>query len=266
MNGAWLIASRAGPGRGRRPAGGHLGRDRDGRLPAPERGRALGINVMAVYLGLSVGPPLGGLLVDHFGWRWIFFVNMPIGIAALRLGLAAAAAQRTRRQSGRMRPNDLAGPASGRLLVCLLVPLTFAPQWGWAAPRTVVLLAVSAASLAAFVFTELRARTRCSTSTCCSTTASSPAANTAALLNYMALVCDQHPDGGLPRGRAGPLGGLTGWLMLAQPVVMALLSPLAGRLSDRFGSRLLSTTGMVIVAAGMVLLATMPITAAASRV
>ena len=46
-----------------------------------ERGKALGINVMAVYAGLSVGPPLGGYMADHFGWPWIFLVNLPIGLA-----------------------------------------------------------------------------------------------------------------------------------------------------------------------------------------
>ena len=55
-------------------------------FPPHERGRALGINVMAVYIGLTVGPPLGGFIVDAVGWRWIFLINIPIGIVVLLLG------------------------------------------------------------------------------------------------------------------------------------------------------------------------------------
>ena len=54
-------------------------------FPAQERGKALGINVAAVYLGLSVGPFLGGLLTLHFGWRSIFLVNVPLGLTAIAL-------------------------------------------------------------------------------------------------------------------------------------------------------------------------------------
>ena len=55
-------------------------------FPPHERGRALGINVMAVYIGLTIGPPLGGFIVDAVGWRWIFLINIPIGIAVLLVG------------------------------------------------------------------------------------------------------------------------------------------------------------------------------------
>ena len=55
-------------------------------FPPHERGRALGINVMAVYIGLTVGPPLGGFIVDAVGWRWIFLINLPIGIVVLAAG------------------------------------------------------------------------------------------------------------------------------------------------------------------------------------
>ncbi|HUK50907.1 MAG TPA: MFS transporter, partial [Terriglobales bacterium] len=55
-------------------------------FPREGRGRALGINTMAVYIGLMVGPVLGGVLVQNFGWRSIFFVNVPIGILVITLG------------------------------------------------------------------------------------------------------------------------------------------------------------------------------------
>ena len=81
------------------------------------------------------------------------------------------------------------------------------------------------------------------------------AANTAALLNYMALYAISLLTAIYLEVVQGRSAGLTGWLMLGQPVMQAVLSPFAGRLSDRIGSRVLTTSGMVLTAAGMVLLA-----------
>ena len=77
---------------------------------------------MAVYIGLTVGPPLGGFIVDAFGWRWIFLINIPIGIAVLLLGWFMLP-----RTEGVKGPRlDVAGSVLlGAFLVCLLVPLTF---------------------------------------------------------------------------------------------------------------------------------------------
>ena len=54
-------------------------------FPAIERGRALGLNIMALYLGLALGPLVGGLIVEHAGWRWIFLVNLPMAALAFVL-------------------------------------------------------------------------------------------------------------------------------------------------------------------------------------
>jgi MFS family permease len=55
-------------------------------FPPTERGKALGINVTAVYLGLAAGPVLGGVLTEQVGWRSIFYVNIPVAIASLAWG------------------------------------------------------------------------------------------------------------------------------------------------------------------------------------
>jgi len=222
-------------------------------FPAQERGRALGINVMAVYLGLSVGPPLGGFLVDHFGWPWIFLVNLPIGLAVFLWGWRIL----PRRPGAADRTAGLDLPGAGLLallLMGLLVPLTFASEWGWGARRVWLLLGGSALALGAFLVRETRARAPLVDLGLLRRNRLFAAANLAALLNYMALYAIAILTATQLQLVQGRSARATGWIMLSQPLMQACLSPLAGRLSDRVGSRVLSTSGMGLVAVGMLLL------------
>jgi len=257
MNAAWLMGSRALQGAGAALLVATSTAIVTAVFPPDERGRALGINVMAVYLGLSVGPPLGGFLTDHFGWPSIFLINLPIGIAVAGVGYLLL--PRRERGDDHAERLDLPGTALWSLaLVCLLVPLTFASEWAWTSPRTLVLLGMAAVSMVAFVVHEMRVAEPLLSMDLLFRNRLFAAANTAALLNYMAL-------GGIGLLTAvylevveGRSAELTGWLMLSQPLLMAALSPLAGRLSDRVGSRLLTSGGMVVIAVGMLLLASLP--------
>ncbi len=226
-------------------------------FPAQERGRALGINVMAVYLGLSVGPPLGGFLVDHFGWPWIFLVNLPIGLVVFLWGWRIL--PRPQRSEGavatRRTSLDLPGAVLLAIfLVGLLVPLTFAAEWGWRSLRVWTLLLVAAGAGGAFVLQEGRAKTPLVDLDLLRGNRLFASANLAALLNYMALYAVAVLTAVQLQLVQGRTAKVTGWIMLGQPLMQACLSPLAGRLSDRVGSRLLSTSGMGLVALGMALL------------
>ena len=265
MNTPWLIASRAVQGAGAALLGATAAAIVTAVFPPQERGRALGINVMAVYLGLSVGPPLGGFLTDSFGWRSIFFVNLPIGVVVAACGYLLLP-RHERGDERALRPDPLGTGLWGLALVCLLVPLSFASQWDWSSPRTWGLLLVAIASLVAFVFAELRASDPLLDLDLLFHNRLFAAANAAALLNYMALGAIGILTAVYLEVVQGRSASLTGWLMLAQPVMMAALSPLSGRLSDRVGSRLLSSGGMAIIAAGMLLLASMPATSGLVRV
>jgi EmrB/QacA subfamily drug resistance transporter len=235
-------------------------------FPSRERGRALGINVMSVYSGLSVGPPLGGFIVDNLGWRWIFYVNIPIAIAVVVWGWVLLPRREREAERGAPRANAIGTALLAGFLVCLLVPLTFAPQWGWMTARSLMLLAVAAVSLALFVLEELRSRDPLLDLDLLRHNRLFAAANGAALLNYMSLYAVTFLTAIYLEVVRGRSPGLTGWLMLSQPVMQAVLSPFAGRLSDRVGSRAPATAGMFLVAAGMVVLATMPIGAGSVRV
>ena len=265
MSGAWLIASRVVQGGGAALLSATSAAIVTAVFPPSERGRALGINVMAVYIGLSVGPPLGGFLTDNLGWRWIFLVNLPIGIAALVWGLLLLP-RREREDTAAPRPDVLGAALLGVFLASLLVPLTFAPEWGWAAPSTIGLLTVSALSLVAFVAVERRVNDPVLDLDLVLHNRLFAAANTAALLNYMALYAISLLTAIYLEVVQGRSAGLTGWLMLGQPVMQAVLSPFAGRLSDRIGSRVLTTSGMLLTATGMALLGSMPASAGIPRV
>ena len=273
VNGAWLISSRALQGVGSALLGATAAAIVTAVFPPQERGRALGINVMAVYLGLSVGPPLGGFLTDAFGWQSIFLINVPIGALVFVWGWrllprdegarAVAAASTQERPPARppapARRTDVAGAALlGAFLIALLVPLTFAPQWGWAGTRSVVLLLLAAASLVAFVAVERRVADPVLDLDLLLHNRLFAAANSAALLNYMALYAISILTAVFLEVVQDRSASLAGWIMLSQPVMQVALAPLAGRASDRVGSRVLATTGMLLTGAGMVLLASMP--------
>lgn len=263
--GSWLIASRIVQGVGGAFLAATAAAIVAAVFPPHERGRALGVNVMAVYIGLSVGPPLGGFLTGHLGWRWIFLVNIPIGILVFVWGWLLL--PRRERQSAAMLRMDFAGAVLlGSFLVGLLVPLTFASQWGWTRAATVTLLSLSAASLAGFIAVELRAANPVLDLTLLVCNRLFAAANTAALLNYVALSAIAVLTAVYLEVVQGRSPMLAGWLLLSQPAMMAVLSPLSGRLSDTVGSRVLTTGGMVLLAGGMVLLASLSADAGVSRV
>ncbi|BBG01635.1 MULTISPECIES: MFS transporter [Pseudonocardia] len=118
----------------------------------PERGTAFGLFGTVVAISTAVGPLLGGLLLawagDADGWRWVFFVNIPIGLAALLF--AARVLPRDRPGPSRRRPLDLPGVLLlGTAVVCLMLPLVLAERDPAAAPWW--LLGVSAVALAGFV-------------------------------------------------------------------------------------------------------------------
>ena len=223
-------------------------------FPPSQRGRALGLNVTAVYVGLTLGPVVGGLIVSNTSWRWIFFINVPIAIATVLGGwglLRAEGRDRRGLTPQKVRIDWTGAALLGAALVALFVPLTFSPIWGWGSPATIVPLALTVVFLVVFVLVERSVSEPMLPLGLVTKNRAFAAGNSAALLNYLAvfgvttltsvyLIVVQE----LSAQR-------TGLLLLMQPVLMAVLSPFTGRLSDKVGSRALATVGMVLVAGGM---------------
>ena len=221
-------------------------------FPATQRGRALGAQGTFTYLGLTAGPSLGGWLAGAFGWRSVFYINVPVGLVAIVLAMRSIAPDRVRQQSERF---DFGGAATFTAgLVALLLALDQGHAWGWGSPRIVGLLAAAVAVLAAFVWIESRRESPMLDLTLFRRRVFS-AATVSALLNYMCVYAVLFV---LPflliqgRGLSVQRAGL---VLTAQPIVMAIVAPISGTLSDRIGSRGLATAGMLVLAAGLAWLA-----------
>ncbi len=216
-------------------------------FPRRELGRALGINSMVVGAGLILGPILGGWLTG-FGWRWVFWFNVPLGIVGVAWALLVLVEQGGR--EGRLRV-DWAGSAVYLVgLLGLMIALAFGGIYGWATWWILGGVVAFLVALPLFVWLE-------------------------------AHVSDPLLDLSLFRDRLFSMGNLTGLLngvarngvlfllvfylqgvkgedpvtagIMLAPLAAGLvvLSPVSGALADRFGSRALATAGMVITGIGL---------------
>jgi EmrB/QacA subfamily drug resistance transporter len=223
-------------------------------FPSSERGRALGLQATMTYLGLTAGPALGGGLAGWLGWRSVFYINVPVGLLALALSLRFIPSDAGERGQHAER-FDVPGAAFFLLgLVALLLGLNQGHAWGWTSWPIVGLLLGAALALGIFIWIEMRSPSPVLDLSLFRRRIFSAAA-ASAVLNYICLYSITFL---LPfyliLGR-GLTPGQAGLILTAQPLVMAVVAPLSGALSDRIGSRLLSTLGMAILAVGLYLLA-----------
>ena len=228
-------------------------------FPPGERGRALGLNVMAFTLGLTLGPPLGGLIVTHFGWRWIFLLNAPVAAATLIGGWDLLGAERRDRvamhertgimaDSGRI--DTLGAALLGVVLAALFVPLIFSPLWGWGGAPTIGLLITAVVAFVVFILVEGRVkdpvldlhlfrRNRVFTGAISASLLYHAASYGVTIFTAVFLeVVQKHSA-----QRAG-------LILLIQPAVMTAFASFAGRLSDRVSAHGLAAGGMILMAAG----------------
>lgn len=214
--------------------------------PPGERGHALGLNTAAVYTGLSLGPVAGGFLVHAWGWRAVFWATVPVAAFALALTLARLDGEWADARGERF---DWTGSAVfGAGLVALMYGFSRLPS-----ALGLVLTAGGAAALAGFVRYELACSAPLLDLRLFRRNRIFAFSNLAAFFNYSATSAVAFLMSlylqylkGLPPHQAG-------LVLIAQPVVMAVASPFAGRLSDRVEPRVLASAGMALSAAGLVL-------------
>jgi EmrB/QacA subfamily drug resistance transporter len=219
-------------------------------VPQDERGSAIGINVAAVYLGLSTGPYLGGLLTGLWSWRGVFWLYLPLGALVLVVALTLLPDDRPPREGRGRTRFDLPGAL---LLSASLLALMFGISDLGAPVGTLAALA-GALGMVAFVAWEGRAAEPLLDLDLFRKNAVFAFSNAAALIHYAATFAVTFLMSLFLQRVQGFPPQTAGLILIAQPAMQALLSPLAGRLSDRFQPRTVASTGMAITLGGLLLL------------
>ncbi len=218
-------------------------------FPPHQRGMAIGIWAGVSALALAIGPLVGGLLTQHLDWSWIFFVNVPIGILAI---VASFVLIPESKDESAEQSLDLPGLlTSGIGLFALTYGLIEANSYGWTSGRIVASFAVAVAMLTAFVLLELRQRLPM-LDLSLFRSGTFAGANIAVLLVALAMFGVFFFLSLYMQGILGYSAVQAGASFLPMTILIILIAPIAGKTSDRIGSRWLMTAGMLLVSAQLV--------------
>lgn len=217
-------------------------------FPPGEQGRAFGIFGLAMVAAPALGPILGGVLVDRALWRWIFLVNVPVG--ALAIALARWLLPRGARGHGDHRPARLSPVAIGAVVIgfgCVLYGASTTAREGWRSATVLAPLATGAAVLVVFAIAEARG-------------AADPLLDlrlfqdrtflTANVAGWVAVIALFGAEFLMPvylqalRGRTALASGM---ILLPLAIASGIVSPIAGRLYDEIGPRVLVGTGCAVL-------------------
>ena len=211
--------------------------------PPEQRGRVLGINVAAVYSGLSLGPVIGGLLTHNFGWRSIFTANIIVGIVIIYLVTVKLKGEWA---EARGEKYDWPGNVFYSIaFIFFMIGFSDAGTW-W----SYALIAVGVGTMVMFATRELKIKHPILDLNLFRITQFA-FSNLAALINYSATFSLTFLLSLYLQDIKGFDPEKVGLILLAQPVMMASLSPYAGRLSDRIEPRIVASIGMGLTALGL---------------
>jgi EmrB/QacA subfamily drug resistance transporter len=223
-------------------------------FPPRQRGMAIGIWAGVAALALAIGPLLGGLLTEKIAWSWIFYINIPIGL----LGIFAARIfiDETRDESAEQRL-DLPGLlTSGIGLFALTFGMIETNDHPWTSTLVLSMFGLAAVALTAFVLLELHQRIPMLDLTLFRNSTFA-GANTAMLLVGLAMFGIFFFNSLFVQNILGFSAIETGATFIPMTILIILVAPVAGRLSDRFGPRWLMGTGMVLLAVSLMLFGTL---------
>jgi EmrB/QacA subfamily drug resistance transporter len=218
-----------------------------------ERGMAIGIWAGVSAMALAIGPLVGGIITEHISWNWIFYVNVPIGALGVVAALVVVPESRDTSHEQRL---DLPGLlTSGIGLLAIVYALIEANQYGWTSARILSLFTIGAVALVAFVLLELHQRLPMLDLSLFKS-GTFAGANLVAILVTLAMF-------GIFVFFPIYMQAFRGWspiqagaALLPWTVLIVIFAPIAGKLSDRVGSRWLMAGGMTVVAACCLVLST----------
>jgi EmrB/QacA subfamily drug resistance transporter len=214
-------------------------------FPASDRGRVLGINVAAVYIGLSMGPFFGGLLTQYFGWRSIFWVNVILCLLIIALLFWKLKGEWAEARGEKF---DVTGSIIYSLMIiAIMYGFTILPDI-----VGVVLIVAGAGGLVGFIMWETRVKSPVLDIGLFRHNVVFALSNLAALINYSATFAVtfllslylQYIKGFSPEH--------AGLVLISAPVMQAIFSPVAGRISDKVEPRIVASAGMGLTAIGLI--------------
>jgi EmrB/QacA subfamily drug resistance transporter len=224
-------------------------------FPPAERGKALGVMGTMVSLGIIAGPTIGGLILQSLTWHWLFFVNLPIGLIGIFMVARFVPTDHTRTKQR----FDLAGAGTMFLLmISALFALSIIQDEGLKNPLVFGLFALALVSLISFILIERKS--------------SNPMINLAIFKNrqfstnlvtgFLVFICTAGTSLLYPLYLQNVLAysaGQTGLMLAIVPVIVAIVAPISGALSDRTGSRPITTLGLFILVLGFVAVSSLSI-------
>jgi len=213
-------------------------------FPPQERGKALGLVGASVAVGLSAGPVLGGMITTYFGWRYIFLFNLPLGTIALISAFLVL------RESSNAKGAvfDFTGAFTlSAVLITFVLSLTKYPDWGFAFSG--ILLLISLIGFVVFVIIEKRVKDPM-VDLALFRDDKFAFANLAAFLSFSARFAVIFLIPFYLVDLRGLKPNIAGLVLTPVPLLLAVMSPLVGALSDKIGTRYLTTIGMIFSAIG----------------
>ncbi|OEU68590.1 MAG: MFS transporter [Desulfovibrio sp. S3730MH75] len=215
-------------------------------VPLRERGKAMGLAVAAVYIGLSAGPYIGGLVTTHMGWRWLFFLG------TIPLGISYIVAYRNLKE--KFCSSDEKFDYSGSMMVIFSVAaLVFGGtnlSAGWPG---VALLLSGLVGFAIFIFMQGRAKFPLVELTLFKERKDFSDAAFVQFISYAGTFGIVFLFSLYLQSVKAMTPHETGVVLVVQPIVQAVLSPLCGRLADRFYPRIIAMSGMIVCTAGSIM-------------
>ena len=219
-------------------------------FPPKERGQAIGIWAGVSALALAIGPLLGGLIVDNINWHWIFYVNVPVGVVGIVVSYFFI---RESRDTSHEQSIDLPGlVTSGGALLALSYALIEGNNHGWTSPEILGLFVGAAVLLAVFIQLELRQRLPMLDLSLFKI-GSFVGANLVAMLVSLGMFGVFFYISLYVQNILGYSPTKAGAIFLPMTVLIILVAPIAGKLSDRVGSRWLMGAGMGILGVSLLL-------------
>jgi EmrB/QacA subfamily drug resistance transporter len=224
-------------------------------FPPPERGKALGIMGSIVSIGIVVGPVLGGIILSALSWRWVFYVNLPIGIAGI---LMVARFVPDIKPAGEQHFDYLGAFTLFVSLMALLLALTFGQQIGFTEISILALFAIWLGFLAIFLMIELRS----SQPMIDLSLFQSRLFSVNLVTGFITFVSMAGTIILMPFYLENVLGydpRSVGFLLAVVPISMGVIAPVAGSLSDRVGTRPITVAGLFMLLFGYYAISTLTI-------